>query len=373
MKKILSILLVLSMAGGLAGCQKTDAPAPTTTAAEAPKAEAGSKEADVEVTKVDEADSQQTKSLVLYTSASTTEYELIVKLFNEKYPDIEVEIVSAGTGELSSRIVAEAANPSGDVLMGGGVSTYEGIADLLEDYGSPNLNDIFTEFQPASSKWTPCYINVNSIIINNSLAGELGVTVDGWESLTNEALKGRIAFADPSASASALEQLVNMLTAMSTTDTPDGGWEFVERFLKNLDGKISSSSSACYKGVVEGEYAVGLTNEDKAISYLSAGADVSVAYPKEGITLRTSNTGIIKGGANGYNARLFVDFVTSKDCQTQMESQLYVRPVRKDVPMTTEGRVSTDALVSLAYPAEWAAENSDSVKVKFQDTWTSIE
>ncbi len=371
MKKMLSILLAVSMIGGLAGCQKKEAPAPETAATEAPKADTGSTEAVTESTQT--ADSNQTQSLVLYTSASTTEYELIVKLFNEKYPDIEVEIVSAGTGELSSRIVAEAANPSGDVLMGGGVSTYEGIADLLEDYSSENLGDIFEEFKPASTKWTPCYINVNSIIINNSLAEELGVTVDGWESLTNEALKGRIAFADPSASASALEQLVNMLTAMSTTDTPDGGWEFVERFLKNLDGKISSSSSACYKGVVEGEYAVGLTNEDKAVSYLSAGADVSVAYPKEGITLRTSNIGIIKGGANGYNARLFVDFVTSKDCQTQMESQLYVRPVRKDVPMTTEGRVATDDLVSLAYPTEWAAENSDSVKVKFQDTWTSIE
>ena len=378
MKKMLSILLAVTMVCGMAACGKKEAPAPTTAApaqTEAKKEETKG-EAKAEETKGEEKKEEaleQTKSLVLYTSASTSEYELIVKLFNEKYPDIEVEIVSAGTGELASRIVAEAENPAGDVLMGGGTSNYEAIAEYLDDYTSQNINDIFENFRPASTKWTPCYINVNSIIINNSLAKELGVTVDGWESLTNEALKGRIAFADPSASASALEQLVTMLTAMSTTDSPDGGWEFVQRFLKNLDGKISSSSSACYKGVVEGEYAVGLTNEDKAISYLSAGADVSVAYPKEGITLRTSNTGIIKGGANPYNARLFVDFVTSKECQTQMESQLYVRPVRKDVPMTTEGRIATDDLVSLAYPTDWIKENSDSVKVQFQDTWTSLD
>ena len=343
MKKTLCILLTAAMIWGLAGCQQKTAEQP------------------------------DTKTLVLYTSASTSEYELIVELFREAHPDIEVEIVSAGTGELSSRIVAEAANPAGDVLMGGGTSTYEGISQYLDDYVSEHSADIFEEFQPSSTKWTPCYINVNSFIVNNSLAGELGISVDGWESLTDEKLKGKIAFADPSASSSALEQLVNMLTAMSTTDSPDGGWAFTEEFLKNLEGKISSSSSACYKGVVEGEYVVGLTNEDKAVSYLSSGADVSVVYPKEGITLRTSNIGIIKGGANSYNARLFVDFVISGQCQTRMESDLYVRPVRKDVPMTTEGRKATNDLVRLEYPVEWAAENSDSVKVRFQDTWTSLD
>lgn len=371
MKKVLSVMMAGVMAVGLTACggQQTA----ETTAAKQTAQETEKQETPAAETEKQAAAEEQTDTLVVYTSASTSEYELIVNLFKEKYPDINVEVVSAGTGELSSRIVAEAANPAGDVLMGGGTSTYEGILDYLEPYTTENLDMIFPEFKPSSDSWTPCYINVNSIIINNALAKELGVTVDGWQSLTDEKLKGRIAFADPSASASALEQLVNMLTAMSGTDSPDGGWDFAAQFLKNLDGKISSSSSACYKGVVEGEYTVGLTNEDKAISYIAAGADVSVAYPKEGITLRTSNIGIIKGGANSYNAKLFVDFVTSKDCQTQMEAQLYVRPVRTDVPMTTEGRVETKDLVSLPYPAEWATENSDQIKVQFQDTWTSLD
>lgn len=367
MKKVLSILMAGVMVAGLTACGGQKTPETSAASAQAPAqstTESAGQEAPAE---------EQTDTLALYTSASTSEYELIVELFKQKYPDIAVEVVSAGTGELSSRIVAEASNPAGDVLMGGGTSTYEGISEYLEPYTSENLDMVFPEFKPASDKWTPCYINVNSIIINKELAGELGVTVDGWESLTDEKLNGKIAFADPSASASALEQLVNMLTAMSSSGTPDGGWEYVERFLKNLDGKISSSSSACYKGVVEGEYAVGLTNEDKAISYIAAGANVGVAYPKEGITLRTSNIGIIKGGANSYNAKLFVDFVTSEECQTQMESQLYVRPVRTDVPMTTEGRLATEELVSLPYPTDWATDNSDQIKVQFQDTWTSLD
>jgi iron(III) transport system substrate-binding protein len=109
-----------------------------------------------------------------------------------------------------------------------------------------------------------------------------------------------------------------------------------------------------------------MTNEDKVINYIQQGADISVAYPKEGITLRTSNIAMIKGGANGYNAQLFIDFVTSKECQTAMESDICVRPARTDVPMTTEGRLSTAELTSLPYPAV----DSGEVKTKFQDLVT---
>ena len=71
-------------------------------------------------------------NLVLYTSAGATEYELIVGLFNEKYPDIAVEIVTGGTGEIASRINAEKAAPYGDVMMGGGETSFRGIEDCIE-------------------------------------------------------------------------------------------------------------------------------------------------------------------------------------------------------------------------------------------------
>lgn len=310
-----------------------------------------------------------TNTLVLYTSAGASEYELIVELFNKAYPDINVEIVSAGTGELASRITAEKDNPYGDVLMGGGGTTFEGIADLIEPYASQNVAELFADFVPESSLYTPCYVNVNSIIVNKTLIEELGVTVDGWQSLTDEKLKGNISFASPADSSSALETLINMMAAMSPTGEVQDGWDYARAFLANLDGKLASGSSAAYKNVVEGEYAVGLCNEDKTISYMKEGADVFAVYAKEGIALRTSNIGVIKGGANPYNARLFVDFVTSLECQTAMESDLNVRPARMDVPMTTEGRVATADLVTIPYPDGVSASD---IKTGFQDVWTSI-
>ena len=312
------------------------------------------------------ADDADTGKLVLYTSAGKSEYELIVNAFKEKYPGIEVEIVSAGTGELASRIRAEAAAPYGDVLMGGGNTIYRGIEECLEAYKSVEADNLFAEFMPEDNLFTPCYVNVNSIIVNKTLLEKLGVEVTGWESLCDPALKGKISFANPADSGSALEVIVNMLAAMSPSGNVEDGWDFVTRFVENLDGKFASGSSAAYKSVVEGEYPVGLCNEDKTISYMKAGADVYAVYAQEGITLRTSNIALIKGGANAKNAKLFIDFVVSKDCQTKMEAEINVRPVRADVPMTTEGRVPTSEIKQIEYPDVDSAE----IKTRFQDVVT---
>ena len=314
------------------------------------------------------AEEPDTNSLVLYTSASASEYELIVNAFNEKYPDIKVEIVTAGTGELASRIRAEATAPYGDVLMGGGNTIYRGIADCLEPYKSTEIENLFPEFVPEDNLFTPCYVNVNSIIVNKTQMEKIGVEITGWESLCDPALKGKISFANPADAASALEVIVNMLAAMSPTGNVEDGWDFVAKYVENLDGKFASGSSAAYKAVVEGEYPVGLCNEDKTISYMKKGADVYAVYAKEGITLRTSNIAKIKGGANPKNAKLFIDFVVSKDCQTAMEAGVNVRPSRIDVPMTTEGRIPTSELVQIPYPVV----DSGDIKTRFQDIVTSF-
>lgn len=364
MKKLLGMIIVVMLVFGLVACN-----APEETASTTDKSTA-TEPTESETTEDAEQELEQTDTVVLYTSAGAKEYELIIESFTEKYPEIKVEIVSAGTGELASRITAEKDSPYGDVLMGGGATTFLGIAETLEPYVSVNTPDLFDEFIIEKGLWTPCYINVNSIIVNKSLIEELGVTVDGWESLTDERLKANISYASPADSSSALEALINMMAAMSPTGEVEDGWEFAEKLFVNLDGKLASGSSAAYKNVVEGEYAVGLSNEDKVISYMKAGADVYAVYPKEGITFRTSNIAIIKDGANAYNAQLFVDFVVSKECQTAMESELNIRPVHKDVPMTTDGRLATADLVSLPYPT---GISSSDMKTKFQDVWTSIK
>ena len=310
--------------------------------------------------------------LVIYTASATGHYEAAVEQFNNLYPDIEVEVVSAGSGELASRITAEGENAQGDVMWGGSYATYANIADYLMEYVTPESENFYPEYVSSDARFTAVQINVNTIIVNNGLLSSLGAEVTGWESLTDPVLKGNIAYADPSSASSALEQLVNMLTSMSPTDNPDDGWDFVESFMRNLDGKVASSSSAIFNGVVSGEYAVGITNEEKVLENMFAGADVSPVYAKEGITLRNSYCALIKNCANEENAKLFIDFLASYDFQNWCAENLYMRSVRKDVSFKIDGVVSTGDLPSTPYPIEWADGNSSNLKTTWQDKLTSL-
>lgn len=63
----------------------------------------------------------------------------------------------------------------------------------------------------------------------------------------------------------------------------DSAWEYVDKLIENLDGKIATSSGQVHKGVADGEYPVGLTWEDPAADYVKNGAPVRVVFPEEGL------------------------------------------------------------------------------------------
>ena len=57
-----------------------------------------------------------------------------VNQFMEKYPNVKVEVVAAGTGELCNRIAAETANPIADVLWGGGADSLAAFKEYFQPY-----------------------------------------------------------------------------------------------------------------------------------------------------------------------------------------------------------------------------------------------
>ena len=115
MKKILALLLALVMVLSLAACGgEKPAEAPAT---EAPKAEAPVEEAPAEpAAPAEKAPEDYTGNLVVYSPHDADPLNAGVALFQAAYPNINVEVIAAGTGELCQRVVAESENPQGDVL-----------------------------------------------------------------------------------------------------------------------------------------------------------------------------------------------------------------------------------------------------------------
>lgn len=314
-----------------------------------------------------------TGKLVVYCAGSEDEVEVLTELWEARYPECDIEFIVNGTGELSARIEAEADNPQGDVLLGGSYSIYSSLAKFLQPYESPVRAEILPSYSGETDLYTPMQINVNTIIVNNKMVADLGVTVDGWESLVDEALKGNISYVDPSASSSAREQVINMLAAMAEKNgnNMEDNWDFVEKYFVNLDKKLQSSSSKVPQVVANGEYAVGITNEELILQLMRDGVDVSPVYAKEGITLRNSFMGVIKDAANVENAKAFVDFIISQEVQQALADVCLMRSVRPDVMFTGMDVPGSDELPAMNYPVEWVAANKD-LKTKLQELISSI-
>ncbi|WP_303816856.1 ABC transporter substrate-binding protein [Selenomonas ruminantium] len=287
----------------------------------------------------------------------------------EKQSGVKVEVVAAGTGELLKRVESEKSNPLADIFWGGSLGTMKPKAALFEEYRSVNEDHVQEAFKNKEGSITRFTDIPSVIMINTNLIGD--VKVEGYEDLLNPALKGKIAFADPSKSSSSYEHLINMLYAMGKGD-PDKGWDYVEKLAKNLDGKLLSGSSAVYKGVADGEYAVGLTFEEGGAKYVADGAPVKLVYMKEGVISKPDGIYIIKNAKHMENAKKFIDFITSKEAQTLITQKLHRRSVRDDVAAPV-GLLPKAEINSINDEEEVVNKNKKAWLDKFKDIFTSVQ
>lgn len=268
--------------------------------------------------------------LVIYTPASRTLLDPLIEDFKQKNPDIDnIEIIMAGSGELIKRIEAEKDNVLCDVLMTVNVDFMKENTNLFTNYISTNEEYIHDDFKNIEGSITRFMLSPSVLIVNTNLIGN--INIEGYTDLTNEQLKGKIAFNDASSSSSAFEHLVNMLYTMGEGNI-ENGWGYIERLYSNLDNKILDSSSAVYKGVADGEYSVGLTYENAAADYVSSGAPVQIVYMKEGVIMKANGACIVKNAKNIENAKKFIDYITSFEAQKKMNDELNARAIRKDLP-----------------------------------------
>lgn len=267
--------------------------------------------------------------LVLYTSVPTTQLNLITAAFTAKYPGIAVDIMYAQNEELMGRVLSEGVQAKGDVILGGGLEAYEAIANHLSAYESPNASAFLKNFKLQGAAYTPFQVQVSAFVVNKALAGKLGVSVDGWASLLNQKLGGLIAYTDPG------------------TDSRQAA--FINSFADKLALATPSAPSFVLNSVSAGQSLVGIIGEEKALERVSGNADLGLVYASEGVAMGASYAGILEGASNEANARLFIDFITSKEYQQQALEQLNQRSIRSDVNFDRDGIPSTGKLLMADY------------------------
>ncbi len=365
----LATMMVLSLAacGGGKAADTTTAPAATEAPADT-KAEDKAEETKAEETKAEaeaageKAPEDYKGTVVVYSPHDADPLNAGVNLFMEKYPNVKVEVVAAGTGELCNRIAAETANPIADVLWGG-ADSLAAFKEYFEPYVCANDEFIGAAYKDPDGLWIGESPLPMVIFYNKDLIEKDGLTIpETWEDLTKPEWKGKIAYCLPSKSGSAYTQLCTMILGHGGKED---GWDFIKKLYDHLDGKIVDSSGKCHKMVADGEFYVGLTLEKAAVQYKDD-PSVGFVYPKDGTSAVPDGVALVKGCPNEENAKLFIDFVTSKECQTEQSGNWGRRPVRSDMEVG-EGMAKLEDIPLVDYDFDWAANEKEAIIEHFND------
>jgi iron(III) transport system substrate-binding protein len=298
----------------------------------------------------------ESKTLTIWSATSAELTEDLVNAFKEEYPDLDVDIITAGSGELITRLQAQQPNPSGDIILGIAQEAFEGNYDLFTGY-EVKKDEIPELLKDAKNppKYYGMSMPIQALMVNTDLLGP-SERPTGWADLGNAKYAGQIVMANPSMSGSAYSQIYQMNELL--------GFDFIRKMVPNV--VFVTSSKIVPEAVARGEYAIGVTGDYNIARKIEEGAPVVAVYPTEGTGARFDATGIIKGAANLENAKKFMDWIVTEDALTIVYESRMRRTVHPDVPVP-EGLPPLEEVTLVPYDAIEAAEVREDLTMKTVD------
>lgn len=301
-------------------------------------------------------------TLVVYTPNEEGMLNSLIPLFEEE-TGVEVQLITAGTGELYQRVRSEAASPQGDVFFGGGAAQAGANLDLWGEYTSGEDAQMVAAGKNTSGFFSPYQADGSNLLINLDEAAKIGVEINSYADLLQPALKGKIAYGDPTASSSAFAQLTNMLKAVGGDYESDASWSFIEALVVQLDGISIGSSSQVAQDVVSGEYVVALTYEPLSKNLVDSGAPIEIVYPEEGAAFLPATIQMIKDGPNPDAAMAFIDFVLSEQGQNVIALETAGRPLRDGI--VKPGLPALTEIPTIQEDGAYVSENREAIVARY--------
>lgn len=259
-------------------------------------------------------------ALRLYTTVTQNTVDAVVQAFAEQYPEVDVEVFRAPTGELTARVAAEQRE-------GGVQAELLWLTDPLsmEQYESQDLfsappDDAVAAVDPrfASDGYVGTRL-LNMVVVH-------GVDVappQSWADLAAVDADAPVALPDPGFAGSALGALGYF--AMDDAF----GLGFYEQ-LKASGAVQVNAPDEVTTGVAEGRFSAGMTLDNSARTAAQKGSPVAFVAPEPGAIAISSPIGVVANAANEAAGRAFVSFVVGEPAQEAIASTGW-EPIRDDV------------------------------------------
>ena len=264
--------------------------------------------------------------LTLYHNIRPAGIEVILQKFRAVYPTIQTEQVRLGSGPLNERFRTEfVANRH--------------IADLLITYAD---DDVLKEIPNWFAQWNPPEFQGNfpaaakiaegrmyaitqvreSIVWNKTLVKDADAPKE-WADLLDPKWKGKVALNTPWRSIS-VQQMFAYWEDLGIKDA-------AERMKAN-EVRFFDGSSGVIQAVIRGDVAVAHMTDIPLNGMLADGAPLGFIYPKSGTTTADSLMGVAAKAPHPNVARVFANWLMSKEGQAILVDQGGLAGTRNDAP-----------------------------------------
>jgi len=306
--------------------------------------------------------------LVMYCSMQGDWCQLAAETFGKKF-DVKVSMTRNGSGSTYAKILAEKANPQGDVWYGGTLDPHSqaGVNGLLESYASPMLKEIGKDYQnPASSQKnhsTGIYVGILGYSVNTDLIKKAKLEMPKcWSDLIKPEFKGKIQVASPQSSGTAYTATATFVQLWGE----EKAFDYFKKLHKNV-AQYTKSGSAPGKNAARGEVMIGIGFLHDHAKEKSKGFPLQLVAPCEGTGYEIGGLSIIKGARNMENAKKFVDWALSVEGQElAAKTKAFQLPTNKGAAVPKEA-IRLDSVKLINY--DFVTYGSQAKRKHLIDRW----
>jgi iron(III) transport system substrate-binding protein len=249
-------------------------------------------------------------TVLWYTSLALPSSTAIAHAFKTKYTGIDVEVHRTGSERVLQRVMQEAASgiKNADVIHTSDAGHFE----LLKNKGlllkfTPRGIEVFPAgFKDKDGFYYGMRATLSVIAYNPKIVSEKDAPKT-WKELLTSKWNGKEVSAHPGYSGIIMTHVLALVNQY--------GWDYFRDLAKNKLHLVQSANDPA--GVVaSGERPVGVNGAEYFYyKTLKQGNPIKIIYPKEGVPLVVSPVAIAKDAPHPNAAKLFMEFIFSKESQ----------------------------------------------------------
>ena len=302
----------------------------------------------------------QKTELLVYTALETDQIKAYEQAFTKAHPDIAIKWVRDSTGVITSKLLAEKANPQADLVVGVSASSLAVFDNegMLLPYAPKGLDKISAKYRDPKNPpaWVGMDVYGSAICFNTVEAQKQGLPKPAtWKDLLNPVYKGKIVMPNPASSGTGYLDVAAWIQMWGEAEA----WKYMDALHQNIAQYQHSGSKPCRQAGA-GEFPIGLTFEYRAVTTKKSGAPIDIIFPTEGLGWDLESSGIMKNTKKLDAAKKLMDWLATPEAMELFSKSFAVVAVPgiakplDYVPADYEQRLTKNDFA-------WSAKNRDKI------------